>query len=329
MRTETLQQRIDETAAHGRCEVFEYPADPRCACMPIVGALDASRAVAMRRCGEDPRRLRHGTQRLRAVRSRKRGWPRKRGELSKRDASGAVQEGRQAEREAQAAAAGAPRSGACWQAARAGRELCRRSAIAIFASVEQEVVKLALAVAARILRREAQMDPLLLTGAVRVALGQLSASTQVRLRVPAAELELVDRGHCALAEPGGKADGDCRRRNAAGRLRDRDRARDRWISGVRAQLGEIERGFFDRAGGRSVEAAVRGSGAERSRRRMYSMTHVLSIATSTRLERGQPWRWRGQVLESVGQTIESAGPLASVGECCEIRTSSAIRIWPR
>jgi flagellum-specific ATP synthase len=38
-----------------------------------------------------------------------------------------------------------------------------------------------------------------------------------------------------------------------------------------------------------------------------------------RLERGQPWRWYGQVLESVGQTIESAGPLASVGECCEIQ----------
>ena len=40
------------------------------------------------------------------------------------------------------------------------------------------------------------------------------------------------------------------------------------------------------------------------------------------LERGQPWRWRGQVLESVGQTIESAGPLASVGECCEIQDQS-------
>ncbi len=37
-----------------------------------------------------------------------------------------------------------------------------------------------------------------------------------------------------------------------------------------------------------------------------------------RLQRGHPWRWRGQVIESVGQTIESAGPLASVGECCEI-----------
>jgi len=57
-------------------------------------------------------------------------------------------------------------------------------------AVEHEVVELALAVAARILRREAQMDPLLLTGAVRVALGQLSGSTQVRLRVPVAELEL-------------------------------------------------------------------------------------------------------------------------------------------
>jgi flagellum-specific ATP synthase len=38
-----------------------------------------------------------------------------------------------------------------------------------------------------------------------------------------------------------------------------------------------------------------------------------------RLNRCQPWRWRGKVLESVGQTIESAGPLSSVGECCEIQ----------
>jgi len=37
-----------------------------------------------------------------------------------------------------------------------------------------------------------------------------------------------------------------------------------------------------------------------------------------RLEQGQPWRWRGKVLESIGQTIESAGPPVSVGECCTI-----------
>jgi flagellum-specific ATP synthase len=41
-------------------------------------------------------------------------------------------------------------------------------------------------------------------------------------------------------------------------------------------------------------------------------------ACFTRLNRRQPWRWRGRVLQSLGQTIESAGPLASVGECCEI-----------
>jgi len=36
------------------------------------------------------------------------------------------------------------------------------------------------------------------------------------------------------------------------------------------------------------------------------------------LTRGQPWRWKGQVLQAVGQTIESSGPNSSVGECCEI-----------
>lgn len=57
-------------------------------------------------------------------------------------------------------------------------------------TVEHEVVKLALAIAARILRREAQTDPLFLLGAVRVALGQLAQTLQVRLRVPASEASL-------------------------------------------------------------------------------------------------------------------------------------------
>lgn len=47
------------------------------------------------------------------------------------------------------------------------------------------------------------------------------------------------------------------------------------------------------------------------------MTAVLE-RYKTRLYRKQPWRWRGHVLESIGQTVESAGPLASVGESCEI-----------
>src|ERR1700739_3714724 len=38
----------------------------------------------------------------------------------------------------------------------------------------------------------------------------------------------------------------------------------------------------------------------------------------SRLKQRPAWRWRGRVVEALGQTIESAGPLCSVGECCEI-----------
>jgi flagellar assembly protein FliH len=115
--------------------------------------------------------------------------------------------------------------------------------------VEREVVELALAVAARILRRESQMDPLLLTGAVRVALGQLAGSTQVRLRVPQEELELWTEAMALLPNLAlkptvvageGMRVGECAIETELGSV----------DLGIRAQLGEIERGFFDRAGGR-------------------------------------------------------------------------------
>jgi flagellar biosynthesis/type III secretory pathway protein FliH len=51
-----------------------------------------------------------------------------------------------------------------------------------FQRVETEVVQLALSIARKILHREVQMDPLLLTGIVRVALESLNNGTQVRLR---------------------------------------------------------------------------------------------------------------------------------------------------
>jgi flagellar assembly protein FliH len=115
-------------------------------------------------------------------------------------------------------------------------------------AVESEVVKLALGVAARILRREAQMDPLLLTGAVRVALGQLSATTEVRLRVPASDLELWREAIAYVPNLAVKPEvlagegfrlGDCVIESNLGTV----------DLGIRSQLGEIERGFFDRAGG--------------------------------------------------------------------------------
>ena len=36
------------------------------------------------------------------------------------------------------------------------------------------------------------------------------------------------------------------------------------------------------------------------------------------LEERPAWRWRGKVVEASTQTLESLGPLCSVGECCEI-----------
>src|SRR5246127_5605354 len=45
----------------------------------------------------------------------------------------------------------------------------------------------------------------------------------------------------------------------------------------------------------------------------------------SRLKQRPAWRWRGRVLEALGQTIESAGPLCSVGECCEILDSAGQR----
>lgn len=54
---------------------------------------------------------------------------------------------------------------------------------AYFQRVEGEVVNLALAIARKILRREAQLDPLLLSGLVRVALEKIAAGQTVRVRV--------------------------------------------------------------------------------------------------------------------------------------------------
>ncbi|HZD48358.1 MAG TPA: FliI/YscN family ATPase [Silvibacterium sp.] len=45
----------------------------------------------------------------------------------------------------------------------------------------------------------------------------------------------------------------------------------------------------------------------------------------SRLKQRPSLRWRGRVVEAAGSTIESAGPLCSVGECCEIVDSAGVR----
>ena len=56
-----------------------------------------------------------------------------------------------------------------------------------FLAVEREVVQLALAIARKILHREAQLDPLLLAGMVRVALDQIHEAGKITVRVHPAQ----------------------------------------------------------------------------------------------------------------------------------------------
>ena len=111
-----------------------------------------------------------------------------------------------------------------------------------FAGVETEVVKLALAIAARVLHREAHLDPLLLTAAVRVALEKVAEDSAVVLRVPEEDVErwqgvIADEAESAVRLVGDErlAAGECVLDTSVGKVE----------LGVSAQLAEIERGFFD------------------------------------------------------------------------------------
>ncbi|HEX4007607.1 MAG TPA: FliH/SctL family protein [Acidobacteriaceae bacterium] len=137
-------------------------------------------------------------------------------------------------------------------------ELCARRE-EYLARVEQEVVRLALAIAERILHREAQMDPLLLAGAVRVALGQLAESTEVRLRVPPEQLEMwVEMLRLMPGLPlRPEVVGDAGLGAAEAVL---EAGLGTVDLGVRGQIAEIERGFFDLLEARREPGRSSGSG---------------------------------------------------------------------
>lgn len=125
----------------------------------------------------------------------------------------------------------------------------RQSRDRYLAQVEREVVQLALAIAERILHRQAQMDPLLLSGAVRVALGQLAESTEVRLKVPVGEQEMWGEVLRLMPNLPLRPELTVDERMTAGECTIETHLGSVDI-GVRAQLAEIERGFFDLLGRR-------------------------------------------------------------------------------
>jgi flagellar assembly protein FliH len=112
-----------------------------------------------------------------------------------------------------------------------------------FRQVEAEAVKLALAIARKVLHREAQMDPMLLRAVVRLAMDRLEETSKVTLRVPSAEAaawEKVFTEMPARERPSVLADsrleaGGCVIESQMGTIE----------LSVDTQLEEIERGFFD------------------------------------------------------------------------------------
>jgi flagellar assembly protein FliH len=161
------------------------------------------------------------------------------------------------------------------------------------AQVEQEVVRLALAISARILHREALMDPLLLAGAVRVALGQLADTTEVRLKVPATEhamwsemLRLMPNLplHPEVISDAALMTGECLLETHLGSV----------DLGVRSQLAEIERGFFDLLEHRERGAVeTRAQGVER---------RVASIAMGSSSAPGDGLDGEGSLVCQAGQS---------------------------
>ena len=122
-----------------------------------------------------------------------------------------------------------------------------------FSDVEQEVIKLSLAIAERVLRRESEMDPTLLAGAARVALEQVADSSEAVLRVSVGEVDRWTQTFGPAAAKGmtieadeALTQGECVLKTRSGTVQ----------LGMRAQLQEIERGFFELLGRRPTMAAA-------------------------------------------------------------------------
>jgi flagellar assembly protein FliH len=113
-----------------------------------------------------------------------------------------------------------------------------------YAQVETEVVGLALSIARKILHREAQVDPLLLAGLVRVALEQMERGTQVVLRICPRQVaeyrsffaQHMESGQVPAVEEDAALEPDhCRLQTTVGTTE----------LGLEVQLQEIERGLMD------------------------------------------------------------------------------------
>jgi len=112
-----------------------------------------------------------------------------------------------------------------------------------YARVEAEIVQLALSIAAKILHREAQVDPMLVAALVRIAVEKMREGSSVTLRVNPKRAdswrgyfaEFPNMSHVAVEEDASLSDQDCLLGTELGFAN----------FGLDTQLKEVEQGFFD------------------------------------------------------------------------------------
>jgi flagellar assembly protein FliH len=109
-----------------------------------------------------------------------------------------------------------------------------------FSKVEIELVHIALAVAARILHRESQIDRMVVAGLVKVMLEKLQQGTKVKVRVRPDDASnwrhyFQDNENLEVVEDSSLAAQECKLETELG-IAD---------LGLDAQLKEVEQGFFD------------------------------------------------------------------------------------
>ncbi|HUH62912.1 MAG TPA: FliH/SctL family protein [Terracidiphilus sp.] len=112
-----------------------------------------------------------------------------------------------------------------------------------FARVEAEVVQLSLSIAAKILHREAQVDPMLVATLVRMAVEKMREESSVTIRVGAGRASAwkqffaatANAARIAVVEDAQLTDQDCLLETELGTAN----------FGLDSQLKEVEQGFFD------------------------------------------------------------------------------------
>jgi flagellar assembly protein FliH len=112
-----------------------------------------------------------------------------------------------------------------------------------YAQVEMEIVQLALSIAAKILHREAQVDPMLLAALVRLAVERMREGSSVTIRVSPGKgvswkqyfAAIPSMQHVEVTEDPQLSDQDCLLETELGTAN----------FGLDSQLKEVEQGFFD------------------------------------------------------------------------------------